>query len=78
MAAPETLVSPEMATPDPTSPSATLVVRAPLPAAPVLAEPASIQLIFTDGSVVPLPEDTRYGRQAQYLARRVLEAGQRS
>ena len=35
---------------------------------------ATVRLIFTDGSVVLLPEASRDGRQAQYLARRVLEA----
>ena len=47
--------------------------RAPLQAAP--AGLATIRLIFADGSVVPLPEGTLEGRRAQYLARRVLEAG---
>jgi hypothetical protein len=39
---------------------------------------ASIRLIFADGSVVPLPEGSLEGRKAQYLARRVLEAGKGS
>jgi hypothetical protein len=39
---------------------------------------ASIRLIFTDGSVVPLPEGSFEGRKAQYLARRVLETGKGS
>ena len=39
---------------------------------------ASIRLIFTDGTVVPLPEGSLEGRKAQYLARRVLEAGRGS
>ena len=48
-----------------------------LPAA-TAAELASIRLIFADGSVVPLPEGSLEGRKAQYLARRVLEAGKGS
>ena len=39
---------------------------------------ASIRLIFTDGSVVPLPEGSLEGGKAQYLARRVLESGKGS
>jgi hypothetical protein len=39
---------------------------------------ASIRLIFTDGTVMPLPESSLEGRKAQYLARRVLEAGRGS
>ena len=39
---------------------------------------ASIRLIFTDGSVVPLSEGSLEGRKAQYLARRVLESGKGS
>ena len=47
------------------------------PGVPTTTGLASIRLIFTDGSVVPLPEGSIEGRQAQYLARRVLEAGRR-
>ena len=50
---------------------------ASLPAA-TAAGLASIRLIFADGSVVPLPEGSLEGRKAQYLARRVLEAGKGS
>ena len=48
------------------------------PVIPATTGLASIQLIFTDGSVVALPESSVEGRQAQYLARRVLEAGRPS
>lgn len=50
-------------------------VQALSPVVPATTGLASIQLIFTDGSVVALPESSVEGRQAQYLARRVLEAG---
>lgn len=43
-----------------------------------LAPVASIRLIFTDGSVVELPEGSAEESQAQYLALRVLEAGRRA
>ena len=58
------------------------VVGAPPPPPQAAAEPpppvASIRLIFTDGSVVALPEGSVEERQAQYLALRVLEAGGRA
>lgn len=53
------------------------VVQASVPAAATPAGLASVRLIFTDGSVVPLPAGSVEERQAQYLARRVLEAGGR-
>ena len=43
-----------------------------------LGPEASIRLIFTDGSVVELPEGSAEGRRARYLALRVLEAGRRA
>ena len=58
-----------------TTPSATPVGGASPPPAPVPDGPATIRLIFADGSVVPLLEGSLEGRQAQVLARRVLEAG---
>jgi hypothetical protein len=60
------------------SPSATTVGLVPPQGAPVPAGVTMIRLIFTDGSVVPLTEGSLEGRRAQYLARRVLEAGGRS
>ncbi|HZK51110.1 MAG TPA: hypothetical protein VFD47_06075 [Actinomycetota bacterium] len=53
------------------------VVQASVPAAATPAGLTSVRLIFTDGSVVPLPAGSVEERQAQYLARRVLEAGGR-
>jgi hypothetical protein len=53
-------------------------VQALTPVVPAPTGLASIQLIFTDGSVVALPESSVEGRRAQYLAQRVLEAGRRS
>ena len=53
------------------------VVRKSVPAAATPVGLASVRLIFTDGSVVPLPPGSIEERQAQYLARRVLEAGGR-
>ena len=52
-------------------------VQAPQSDAPRIG-PTSIRLIFRDGSVVSLTEGSVEGRQAQYLARRVLEAGRHS
>jgi hypothetical protein len=46
-----------------------------LPTAPF--EPTAVRLIFVDGSVLPLPEGSAEERQAQYLARRVLDAARR-
>jgi hypothetical protein len=40
-------------------------------------ETASVRLIFVDGSVEPLPEGSAEERQAEYLARRVLDATRR-
>jgi hypothetical protein len=59
----------------PTPPAS--IVRSSVPAAATPAGLASVRLIFTDGSVVPLPRGSVEERQAQYLARRVLEAGGR-
>jgi hypothetical protein len=63
---------------DSMSPGATTAGPVPAQEAPVPAGPTMIRLIFTDGSVVPLSEGSLEGRRAQYLARRVLEAGRRS
>ena len=52
-------------------------MQASQPVVPTTTGLASIRLIFTDGSVVPLLEGSVEGRQAQYLASRVLEAGRR-
>jgi hypothetical protein len=60
------------------SPSATTAGPVAAQEAPVPAGGTMIRLIFTDGSVVPLTEGSLEGRRAQYLARRVLEAGRRS
>ena len=60
----------------PTSASVATVVQASVPAA-TPAGLASVRLIFTDGSVVPLLAGSVEERRAQYLARRVLEAGGR-
>jgi hypothetical protein len=65
-------------TADSMSPSAITVGQAPSQAVSVPAGFATIRLIFTDGSVVALPEGSLEGRRAQYLARWVLEAGRRS
>jgi hypothetical protein len=70
--APANTDTPAVASP----PELTSVQTAP-PAA-TAAGLASIRLIFTDGSVVPLPEGSLEGRKAQYLARRVLETGKGS
>jgi hypothetical protein len=61
----------------PTSASVATAVQASVPAAATPAGLASVRLIFTDGSVVPLPVGSVEERRAQYLARRVLEAGGR-
>ncbi|MGH2775774.1 MAG: hypothetical protein ACRDJT_10150 [Actinomycetota bacterium] len=61
----------------PTATSVASVVKATVPAAATPAGLASVRLIFTDGSVVALPAGSVEERQAQYLARRVLEAGGR-
>jgi hypothetical protein len=61
-----------------TSPSAIRVEGKATPAVSVPAGFATIRLIFTDGSVVALPEGSLEERRAQYLARWVLEAGRRS
>jgi hypothetical protein len=63
---------------DSMSPGATTAGPVPAQEAPVPAGPTMIRLIFTDGSVVLLREGSLEGRRAQYLARRVLEAGRRS
>jgi hypothetical protein len=63
---------------DSMSPGATAAGPVPAQEATVPAGPTMIRLIFTDGSVVPLTEGSLEGRRAQYLARRVLEAGRRS
>jgi hypothetical protein len=63
---------------DSVSPSAPAAGPVRAQDAPVPAGPTMIRLIFTDGSVVPLTEGSLEGRRAQYLARRVLEAGRRS
>jgi hypothetical protein len=62
------------ALPDEASDDAVLAAETSSAATHVPAAPATIRLIFTDGSVVLLPEASIDGRQAQYLARRVLEA----
>jgi len=64
--------APSVVAAEPVTPVA-MADRASLQAAP--AGLATIRLIFADGSVVALPEGTLEGRRAQYLARRVLEAG---
>ncbi|MPZ90820.1 MAG: hypothetical protein GEU68_04175 [Actinobacteria bacterium] len=61
----------------PASASVATAVQASVPAATTPAGLASVRLIFTDGSVVPLPAGSVEERQAEYLARRVLEAGGR-
>jgi hypothetical protein len=70
--------TPPEAAADSVSPSAISVGQAPSQAVSVPARFATIRLIFTDGSVVALPEESLEGRRAQYLARWVLEAGRRS
>jgi hypothetical protein len=49
--------------------------EAPSPASSF--ELTAVRLIFVDGSVLPLPEGSAEERQAQYLARRVLDATRR-
>jgi len=76
-AAPAASPPPEPRTPV-VSQIVTSAVQASPPDVPTTTGLASIRLIFTDGTVVPLPEGSVEGRRAQYLARRVLEAGRRS
>jgi predicted secreted protein len=71
-------VAPTAPAGDSMSPGATAAGPVPAQEAPVPAGPTMIRLIFTDGSVVLLREGSLEGRRAQYLARRVLEAAQRS
>lgn len=77
VAAAAPIVEPEIADFTPAPASVASVVQASVPAAATPAGLTSVRLIFTDGSVVPLPAGSVEERQAQYLARRVLEAGGR-
>ena len=77
-------VTPAAVSPPVASPPEVTSVQTASPAATTASSTApsaglaSIRLIFADGSVVQLPEGSLEGRKAQYLARRVLEAGKGS
>lgn len=52
-------------------------VAAPTPASPLvapLADLGPVRLIFSDGTIAPLPAGSPEERRARYLAQRVLEA----
>lgn len=53
------------------------LVAAPTPASPLvapLADLGPVRLIFSDGTIAPLPAGSPEERRARYLAQRVLEA----